>query len=135
MNKIVLMGRLTRDPELRYGGTDQTAVAHYSIAVERRVRKDGDPEADFFNCVSFGKQAEFIERYLRKGMKVALDGEMRNNNYTNKEGRMVYTMQVVTSNIEFAESKRAAEEHLESAPDENGFMNTADGLEEEMPFR
>ena len=135
MNKVIFIGRLTRDPEVRYGGADHTAVAHYSIAVERRVRKDGDPEADFFNCVSFGKQAEFVERYLRKGVKVALDGEMRNNNYTNKEGKMVYTMQVVTSSIEFAESKRAADEHLAPAPDENGFMNLADGLEEEMPFR
>ena len=108
MNKVILMGRLTRDPEVRYGGANNTAVARFSIAVDRRFKREGDPDADFFNCVSFGKQGEFVEKYLRKGTKIVLDGEIRNNNYTNREGQMVYGMEIVTNNVEFAESKSAS---------------------------
>lgn len=110
MNKCIFMGRLTRDPEVRYGGANgDTAVARYSIAVDRRRKRDGDPEADFFNCVSFGKQAEFIEKYLRKGTKIVVEGELRNNNYTNRNGEKVYAIDVVVSSVEFAESKAASE--------------------------
>ena len=107
MNKIILMGRLTRDPEVRYGGANNAAVARYAIAVDRRFKREGEPDADFFNLVTFGKQGEFVEKYLRKGTKIVVEGELRNNNYTNKDGQMVYNVEIVTSNIEFAESKRA----------------------------
>ena len=90
MNKIILMGRLTRDPEVRYGGASNTAIAKFSIAVDRRFKRDGEPTADFFNVTAFGKQGEFVEKYLHKGTKIVLDGEIRNDNYTNKEGQKVY---------------------------------------------
>lgn len=146
MNKVILMGRLTRDPEVRYGGANNTAVARFSIAVDRRFKRDGDPDADFFNCVSFGKQGEFVEKYLRKGTKVVLDGEIRNNNYTNRDGQMVYSVEIVTNSVEFAESKSAAANNnsgfmpmpnnnpAPSAPAADGFMNIPDGIEEELPF-
>lgn len=90
MNKVILMGRLTRDPEVRYSqGASQTAVARFSIAVDRRFKREGEPDADFFNCTAFGKQAEFIERYLRKGVKVVVCGRIQNDNYTNKEGQIL----------------------------------------------
>ena len=137
------MGRLTRDPEVRYGGANNTAVARFSIAVDRRFKRDGEPDADFFNCVSFGKQGEFVEKYLRKGTKIVLDGELRNNNYTNKDGQMVYAMDIVTNNVEFAESKAAAANNGGFVANDNqapntsagdGFMNIPDGIEEELPF-
>lgn len=145
MNKVILMGRLTRDPEVRYGGANNTAVARFSIAVDRRFKRDGDPDADFFNCVSFGKQGEFVEKYLRKGTKVVLDGEIRNNNYTNRDGQMVYSVEIVTNSVEFAESKNAAANNsgfmpmpnnnpAPSASAADGFMNIPDGIEEELPF-
>ena len=87
MNKVILMGRLTRDPEVRYSqGANPTAVARFSIAVDRRFKREGEPDADFFNCTAFGKQAEFIERYLRKGVKILTAGRIQNDNYTNKDG-------------------------------------------------
>lgn len=137
MNKVILMGRLARDPELRYGGANNTAVAHFSLAVERKYRRDNDPEADFFNCTSFNKQAEFVEKYLRKGSKILLEGEIRNNNYTNREGQMVYAVQILTSNIEFAEGKRAAENNAgvqPPTPNADGFMNIPEELDDELPF-
>ena len=108
MNKVILMGRLTRDPEMRYGGASNTGIARFGIAVDRRFKREGQPEADFFNCVAFGRLAEFTEKYLHKGIKILLEGEVQNDNYTNKEGRMVYGFQIVANNIEFAESKNAS---------------------------
>lgn len=109
MNKVILMGRLTRDPEVRYSqGASQTAVARFSIAVDRRFKREGEPDADFFNCTAFGKQAEFIERYLHKGIKIVLVGRIQNDNYTNKDGQMVYSVRVMVDEIEFAESKNAS---------------------------
>lgn len=132
MNKVIFMGRLTRDTAIGYGGTNNTRIAHFSIAVNRRYKRDGDPEADFFNCVSFGKQAEFAEKYLRKGTKILLEGEIRNNNYTNREGRMVYGTEILVNSVEFAESRRAQE--AQPMPQGDGFMNIPDGMEEEIPF-
>jgi single-strand DNA-binding protein len=110
MNKVIMMGRLTRDPETRYGqGGAGTAVGSFSIAVDRRFKREGDPDADFFDCTVFGKQAEFVEKYLKKGTKVVLDGRLQNDNYTNKEGQKVYRNRIIVENIEFAESKAAAE--------------------------
>ena len=150
------MGRLTRDPEVRYSqGASQTAVARFSIAVDRRFKREGEPDADFFNCTSFGRQAEFVERYLHKGTKVVLVGRVQNDNYTNKEGQMVYSVRIMVDEIEFAESKNASGGgndgnygnggynndggfggNSASAPSGagDGFMNIPDGIDEELPF-
>ena len=107
MNKVILMGRLTRDPEVRYSqGQNSTAIAKFSIAVDRRFRRDGQPEADFFNCTCFGKQAEFVEKYLQKGTKVVTTGRVENDNYE-KDGVKHYNVQIMVEEIEFAESKNA----------------------------
>lgn len=103
MNKTILMGRLTRDPEIRYPQTPEgSAVARFSLAVDRRFKRDGDPDADFFTCVCFKKLAEFTEKYLRKGSKILVEGAIQNNNYTNKDGQMVYSVQIIVDNMEFA---------------------------------
>ena len=153
MNKVILMGRLTRDPEVRYSqGANQTAVARFSVAVDRRFKREGEPDADFFNCTSFGRQAEFVERYLHKGTKVVLSGRVQNDNYTNKDGQMVYSVRIMVDEIEFAESKNASGGGNDggynngggfgggqnSAPTPSGagdgFMNIPDGIDEELPF-
>ena len=146
------MGRLTRDPEVRYSqGASQTAVARFSVAVDRRFKREGEPDADFFNCTSFGRQAEFVERYLHKGVKVVLSGRVQNDNYTNKDGQMVYSVRIMVDEIEFAESKNASAGNdggynnngggfagAGSAPAASGagdgFMNIPDGIDEELPF-
>lgn len=153
MNKIILMGRLTRDPEVRYSqGASQTAVARFSVAVDRRIKREGEPDADFFNCTSFGKQAEFVERYLHKGTKILLSGRVQNDNYTNKEGQMVYSVRIIAEEIEFAESKNASTGNgggynngggygnggyggsSAASGAGDGFMNIPDGIDEELPF-
>lgn len=142
MNKIILMGRLTRDPETRYGGANNTAVARFSLAVDRRFKREGEPTADFFNITAFGKLGEFVEKYLKKGTKVVLEGELRNDNYTNKEGQKVYGTQIIANTIEFAESKAASEgynntntnNYNESKETEDDFMNIPDQVEETLPF-
>ncbi|MCR5639837.1 MAG: single-stranded DNA-binding protein [Lachnospiraceae bacterium] len=143
MNKVIMMGRLTRDPEVRYGGANNTAVARYSIAVDRRFKREGQPTADFFNCTSFGKQGEFVEKYLRKGTKVVIEGELQNDNYTNKEGQMVYGMRIIVNSVEFAESKNSSAASSDfggndmpapTADAGDGFMNIPDGIEDELPF-
>ncbi len=156
MNKVILMGRLTRDPEVRYGqGGNQTAVARFSLAVDRRFKRDGQPDADFFNCTAFGKQAEFVERYLHKGIKMVVVGRIQNDNYTNRDGQMVYSVQVIAEELEFAESKNAsaggsndsfgggfgggsnfgAASRPAPGPVGDGFMNIPDGVEDEdLPF-
>ena len=140
MNNVILMGHLTRDPEVRYGGANNTCVARYSIAVDRRFKREGEPDADFFDCVSFGKQGEFVEKYLHKGTKVVLQGEVQNNNYTNKDGQRVYGTRIVVNTVEFAESKNAQGSYdggnsaPSQAPIDGGFMNIPDGVDEELPF-
>lgn len=140
MNKVILMGRLTREPEVRYSqGVNQTAVARFSLAVDRRFKREGEPEADFFNCTSFGKQAEFVEKYLHKGTKILLSGRIQNNNYTNKDGQMVYAVQIMVEEIEFAESKNGSSSDSQgSAPaspsSNNDFMQIPDDISEELPF-
>ncbi len=115
MNKVILMGRLTRDPEIRYSqGEQSTAVARYTIAVDRRFRRDGDEQtADFINCVAFGRQGEFAEKYFRKGIKIAITGRIQSGSYTNKDGQRVYTTDVVVEEQEFAESKSASESNAQ----------------------
>lgn len=138
MNKVILMGRLTRDPEVRYSqGEQATAIARYTVAVDRRFRRDGDSQtADFIGCVAFGRQAEFAEKYLRKGTKIALTGRIQTGSYTNRDGQKVYTTDVVAEEQEFAESKAAGQNTQQNpAPvSEDGFMEIPDGLEEELPF-
>lgn len=112
MNKVIMMGRLTRDPEYKAG---EKAYAHYSIAVDRNRKIEGQPEADFFNCTSFGKQADFVSKYLHKGTKVVIEGTLQNNNYTDKNGNKQYSVQILVSSVEFAESKAAASQSA-SAP-------------------
>jgi single-strand DNA-binding protein len=142
MNKVILMGRLTRDPEVRYGNSG-SAIARFSIAVDRRFKRDGQPTADFFNCTAFGKTGEFVEKYLKKGTKVVLDGEVQNDNYTNKEGATVYGTQIIVNTIEFAESKNAqsgggdfggSAAPAPAGDPGDGFMQIPDGLDEELPF-
>ena len=147
MNKVILMGRLTRDPEVRYAqGDNPLAIARYTLAVDRRQsRNSGDDQtADFINCVAFGRTAEFAERYLRKGTKIAVTGRIQTGSYTNKDGVRVYTTDVVVEEHEFAESRNASGSNDGgynggySAPAPSGagdgFMNIPDGIDEELPF-
>ncbi|MBE5928203.1 MAG: single-stranded DNA-binding protein [Lachnospiraceae bacterium] len=143
MNKVILMGRLTRDPETRYSqGENQTAIARFSLAVDRRFKRQGDAEADFFNCSAFGRQAEFVEKYLRQGTKILLTGRVQNDNYTNRNGEKVYSVQIIAEEIEFAESKNAqggGNTYQPQAPSpaqaaDDGFLNIPNGIEEELPF-
>lgn len=143
MNKVILMGRLTRDPEVRYSqGENSLAIARYSLAVDRRFKRPGEADADFINCVSFGKTAEFAEKYLKQGTKIAVTGRIQTGSYTNKDGVKVYTTEVVVEEHEFAESKAASSDSSyqpsqRPAPSQavgDGFMNIPDGLDEELPF-
>ena len=143
MNKVIMMGRLTRDPEVRYSqGVSQIAIARFSLAVDRKWKREGEPDADFFNCTVFGRQADFVEKYLRQGTKVVVTGRIQNDNYTNKEGQKVYAVQIIVDEIEFAESKNAAATNgavMQNTPSPSqatgdGFMSIPDGAEEEMPF-
>ena len=145
MNKVILMGRLTRDPEVRYSqGATATAIARFSIAVDRRFKRDGEPDADFINCVAFGRTGEFIERYGHKGTKFVVEGRIQTGSYTNRDGVKVYTTEVVVEEQEFAESKNASSANTQSyqtapapAPSADagdGFMNIPDGIDEELPF-
>lgn len=146
MNKVILMGRLTRDPEVRYSqsGDGQIAIARYTLAVDRRFRREGDSQtADFISCTAFGRQGEFAEKYLHQGTKVVVEGRIQTGSYTNKEGQKVYTTDVVVENSEFAESKAnsaggagmAPAVPSNSTPSGDGFMNIPEGIEDEgLPF-
>lgn len=143
MNKVILMGRLTRDPEVRYSGdSEPMAIVRYSLAVDRRRRSDnnGDQTADFIQVVAFGKNGEFAEKYLHKGTKILLEGRIQTGSYTNKDGVKVYTTDVVAENQEFAESKNSnggnAGIGMSGGASESGdgFMNIPDGIDEELPF-
>ncbi len=143
MNKVVLMGRLTRDPEMRVSqGDNALNIAKFSLAVDRRFQRNGEKETDFFNCTAFGKQADFVDRYLKQGTKILLVGRIQNDNYTNKEGQKVYSVQIIAEEIEFAESKNAgstgggapAGRPDPGAAAGDGFMNIPDGIDEELPF-
>jgi len=138
MNKVIFMGRLTRDPEVRTSG--DTAVARFSLAVDRRFKKDGEQTADFINCVAFGKTGEFIEKYGHKGTKFVVEGRIQTGSYTNKDGQKVYTTDVVVEQVEFAESKASADGNTannpaySNAPTDTSFMNIPDSIDEELPF-
>ena len=153
MNKVILMGRLTKDPEVRYSqGETPMAVARYTLAVDRRQARSNSNEqsADFINCVAFGRAGEFAERYFRKGPKIAITGRIQTGSYTNKDGARVYTTDIVVEEQEFAESKNASSGneggyqaggyngggYNRPAPSTagDGFMNIPDGIDEELPF-
>lgn len=137
MNKTFLIGRLTNNPEVRYSqGNKPMAIARYTLAVNRRFKKDGDQEADFIRCVAFGKQGEFAEKYLRKGMKIAISGRIQTGSYTNQDGQKVYTTDIVVEEHEFCESKSSEGQAPAPQPqtDADGFMNIPDGIDEELPF-
>lgn len=146
MNKVILMGRLTRDPEVRYSQAENPlAIARFTLAVDRRFKRDGEASADFINCVVFGKSAEFTEKYFRQGMRITISGRIQTGSYTNKDGVKVYTTEVVVEEQEFAESKAASDANRGSfqnntsmpAPNTDagdGFMNIPDGIDEELPF-
>lgn len=136
MNKVILIGRCTRDPEVRYSqGENATAVARYTLAVDRQFKRDGDQSADFINCIAFGKRGEFAEKYLRKGTKIAVVGRIQTGSYTNKDGNKVYTTDVVVYEHEFVESKASQQNGGDSAPvSSDGFTSIPDGIDEELPF-
>ena len=150
MNKVILMGRLTRDPDVRYSqGENPMAIARYTLAVDRRFKRDGEQSADFINCLAFGKSAEFAEKYFKQGTKIAVSGRIQTGSYTNKDGQRVYTTDVVVEEQEFAESKSAAASnggdssyaaYTPSRPEPSqaagdGFMAIPDGVDDEgLPF-
>ena len=145
MNKVILMGRLTRDAEVRYSqGDASTAVARFRIAVDRRYKRDGDEQtADFIDCVAFGRMGEFFERFGRKGTKFLVEGRIQTGSYVNREGQRVYTTEVVVEQAEFPESKASSENNSGYVPTDrpspsqapgDGFMNIPDGIDEELPF-
>lgn len=137
MNRVILIGRLTRDPDIRYSQSgDNMAIGRFTLAVDRRGRQENNQQsADFIGCVCFGRQAEFAEKYLRQGMKIAVTGRIQTGSYTNKDGQKVYTTDVVLDDIEFAESKgNQSGSRPEPSSIGDGFMNIPDGLDEELPF-
>ena len=146
MNKVILMGRLTRDPEVRYSaGENSLAIARYTLAVDRRFKRDGEATADFISCVVFGKQAEFAEKYFRQGIRIVVSGRIQTGSYTNRDGVKVYTTEVVVEEQECAESKAVSDSHVNrsasqpAAPDmadssAEGFMNIPDEIGGELPF-
>lgn len=143
MNKVILMGRLTRDPEVRYSqGQEPLAIARYTLAVDRKYRR-GNPDeqtADFISCVAFGKQGEFAEKYLRQGVKIAVTGRIQTGSYTNKDGNRVYTTEVVIEEQEFAESRASADSRAGGRPEPggasaDGFVPVPEGIENDLPFQ
>lgn len=141
MNKVILMGRLTRDPDIRWTqGQEQKCMARYTLAVDRRVKQGAEQTADFITIITFGTQAEFIEKYVKKGTKLVISGHIQTGSYTNRDGVKVYTTDVITESVEFAESKKAAGEQSNANPnkdanvDDDGFMNVPDEIDDELPF-
>lgn len=159
MNKVILMGRLTRDIEVRYSqGENPMAVARYTLAVQRKFKREGEPDADFISCVAFGRAAEFAEKYFRQGTKIVITGRIQTGSYTNRDGQKVYTTDIVIEEQEFAESKSASEansgrQHNDGyqngrnqqergqsyqqqsfSENKDGFMNIPDGVDDELPF-
>ena len=148
MNKVILMGRLTRDPDVRYSNSqngEQMAIARYTLAVDRRFARGNSSDqqnADFISCVAFGRQGEFAEKYLKQGTKIALTGRIQTGSYTNKDNQKVYTTEVVVEEQEFAESKNSGQSNnnASSQPEPatanaDGFMNIPEGIENDLPFK
>ena len=146
MNKVILMGRLTSDPTIRYAQNENsTCIANYTLAVDRRFKRQGEEQtADFIRCVAMGKGGEFAEKYLRQGTKIVVEGRIQTGSYTNRDGQKIYTTDVVVEEHEIAQSRSEASNHHESnlQPEispygedkDNGFMNIPDGIDDELPF-
>ena len=148
MNKVILMGRLTRDPDVKYtAGDNPMAIARYTLAVDRRFKRENEATADFISCIAFGKAAEFAEKYFRQGIRIVVSGRIQTGSYTNRDGNKVYTTDVVVEEQEFAESKNnaagnnnvqgntaAGQPIGNTTVDADGFMNIPDGIDEELPF-
>jgi single-strand DNA-binding protein len=138
MNKVILCGRIVRDPDVRYG-QNNSAVAKYTLAVDRKFKKEGEPSADFINCTAFGKSADFAEKYFRKGTKILITGRIQTGSYKNKDEQTVYTTDVIVEEQEFAESKKESEPAPQYPPypasNSDGFMSIPDGIGDELPFR
>jgi len=144
MNRVILVGRLVRDPEVKYSqGEKSTAVAKYTLAVDRKFKRDGEPTADFLNCVAFGKPGEFAEKYYRQGMRVLVSGRIQIGNYTNKDGVKVYTTDIIIEDQEFADGKndssgasnKPSGRPTPQAASSDGFMNIPDDLNDDgLPF-
>lgn len=144
MNNVSLVGRLVRDPEVRYGQNESVSVAKFSLAVERKWKRDGEPTVDFINCTVFGKSAEFTEKYFRKGMRVAITGRIQTGSYKNKDGQTVFTTEIIVESQEIAQSKSESNESSTVSNSEAGkspygssgddFMSIPDGIDEELPF-
>ena len=133
MNMIAICGRLTRDPEVRQANA--STVARYSVAVDRKFKREGDPDADFFNCVAFGKSAEFADKYFRQGTKVIVIGRMQSDKYTNKDGNQVTSWNIIVNEQEFAESKKASEGNTPKAePQKDAYVEIGTGIDEDLPF-
>ena len=137
MNKVIIIGRLVKDPDIWYSqGASSTCVARYTLAVDRKFKQEGQPTADFINCIAFGKLGEFAEKYLHKGTKIAVTGRIQTGSYKNKDGNTVYTTDVVVEEQEFCESKSQSNSQPQPAPsNSDGFMNIPDGVEDELPFK
>jgi single stranded DNA-binding protein (ssb) len=150
MNKVILIGRLTRDPDIRYSNSqngEQLCIARYTLAVDRRFQRNGDEQgADFISCVAFGRNGEFAEKYLKQGIKIAVEGRIQTGSYTNKEGQKVFTTEVVVENQEFAESKKSADGQVNQSQNDgqqygtpqatpDGFMNIPPGAVDDLPFK
>ncbi len=144
MNNVSLVGRLVRDPEVRYGQNESVSVAKFSLAVERKWKRDGEPTVDFINCTVFGKSAEFTEKYFRKGMRVAITGRIQTGSYKNKDGQTVFTTEIIVESQEIAQSKSESNESSTASNAEAGkspygssgddFMSIPEGAEDELPF-
>lgn len=136
MNKVIIMGRLARDPEVHYTqGNEPTAIARYTLAVDRRVKREGEQTADFIGVVAFGRAAEFIEKYCHRGVKLLVTGRIQTGSYTNRDGNKVYTTDVIAEDQEFCESKKSTEEEQpKPETDKDGFMNVPEGIDEDLPF-
>lgn len=146
MNKVILMGNLTRDPEIRYSqAEDPITIGKFPIAVNRRFKREGEDDVDFFNCTCFGKQAEFLEKYFHQGSRVCLVGRIQNNNYTNKNGEKVYSVQIKVDELEFAERKGQSGGNNQNQGSQNNFDNSGrltdddfmsipEGIEDGLPF-
>ena len=138
MNKVIEIGRLTKDPEIRYSqGSNTTCVARYTLAVDRKFKQEGQPTADFINCIAFGKLGEFAEKYLHKGVKIAVTGRIQTGSYKNKDGNTVYTTDVVVEEQEFCESKSSNQsqgnDRQQTSSDD--FMSIPEGLDDTgLPF-
>ncbi len=148
MNKVILLGNLTRDPEVRYSQGSNMAIARFSLAVNRRFPREGEPDSDFFNCTAFGKTAEFVEKYFHKGSRMSLVGRVQNDNYTNKNGEKVYSVQIIAEEVEFAERKSTADANAAAGFGGSGagpapandsdagddFMPVPEGVDDDIPF-